>query len=118
MEWKDWDDFYRKYGTTNNPENNALRNSVGYRLNGVSLLVGAGLIDVDRVYDLMSWTILWQWKKGEDIIKIRKRYNNPSYLEGFEFVANEMVKEVERRGFSADVPMSFHEYIPSEKEGE
>ncbi len=118
MEWEDWDDYYRKYSSENNPEAYALRNSMWYRLNGVGLLVKAGLIDVDRVYDLMSGTILWQWKKwGDIIIRIREEYNIPGYLEGFEFIADEMVKESESRGYSADVPESYGRYVPEEKEG-
>jgi hypothetical protein len=105
MQWEDWDDYLRKYGVVNNPEAFALRNSLHYRLNGVGLLVMADLIDVDRVYDLMRTTILWQWKKWEDIIiKIREQYNVPSYLEGFEFIVNEMVNETESRGYSAEIP--------------
>jgi len=118
MEWEDFDDYYRKYGSANNPEAYALRCSMWYRLNGVGLLVKAGLIDVDRVYDLMRSTILWQWEKwGDIIIRIREQWNNPEYLDGFEFIANEMVKESESRGYSADVPESFGRYDPKEKEG-
>ena len=118
MEWEDWDDFNRKYGSENNPENWVFRYSMWSRLNGVGLLVKAGLIDVDRVYDLMSWTILWQWEKWEDIISIiRGLYNNPSFMEGFEFIANEVVKESESRGYSAEVPENYLGYVPLEKEG-
>ena len=118
MEWEDFDDYYRKYGSVNNPKAFALRSSMWYRLNGVGLLVKAGLIDVDRVYDLMSTTILWQWEKWRDIlIRIREQYNIPDYMEGFEFIANEMVKESESRGFSAEVPGSYGGYVPKEKEG-
>ena len=118
MEWEDWDDYYRKYSSENNPEAYALRCSMWYRLNGVGLLVKAGLIDVDRVYDLMSGTILWQWEKWGDIItRIRGQYNIPGYMEGFEFIADEMVKESESRGYSADVPEGYGRYVPKEKEG-
>ncbi len=117
MEWEDWDDYYRKYGSDNNPEAFAVRNSLHYRLNGVGLLVKADLIDVDRVYDLMRTTILWQWNKWEDIIlKARELYNVPSYMEGFEFIAEEMVKESENRGVSVEVPESYGGYVPKEKE--
>jgi hypothetical protein len=118
MEWEDWDDYFRKYGSTNNPEAYASRNSMLYRRSGVGLLVKDGLIDVDRVFDLMNWTILWQWKKWKDIIiTIRGLYNNPSWMEGFEFIANEMVKESESRGYSAEVSESYFGYVPKEKEG-
>ena len=118
MEWEDFDDYYRKYGSENNPEAYALRSSMWYRLNGVGLLVKAGLIDVDRVYDLMSETILWQWEKwGDIIIRIREQFNVPGYMDGFEFIADEMVKGRVSRGYSADVPESFGRYVPKEKEG-
>ena len=118
MEWEDWDDYYRKYGSENNPEAYALRSSMWYRLNGVGLLVKAGLIDMDRVYDLMSQTILRHWKKwGDIIIMIRGQYNIPGYMEGFEFIADEMVKESENRGYSADIPETYGRYVPEEKEG-
>ncbi len=118
MEWEDWDDYDRKYGSENNPENYALRFSTWSRINGVGLLVKDGLIDVGRVHDLMRTTILWQWEKFRDIIiRTREEFNLGSFMEGFEFLANEMMKEVESRGFSVDVPESFARYVPKEKEG-
>ena len=115
MEWEDWDDYDRKYGSANNPENYALRFSTWSRINGVGLLVRDGLIDVGRVHDLMRTTILWQWEKFRDIIiRTREEYNMGPFLEGFEFLANEIKKEVERRGFSADVPESIRRNVPKE----
>jgi hypothetical protein len=117
MEWEDYSDFEDKYGSENNPENYALRYSTWMRLNGVGLLVRDGLIDVGRVHDLISTMIFWQWEKFKDVIrKQRELYNLPKNFEGFEFLANEMVKEVERRGYSVYVPESFGRFVPKEKE--
>jgi hypothetical protein len=63
MEWEDWDDYVRKYGSSNNPESYVLRFSMWVRLNGVGLLVKDGHIDVGSVHDLMRQTILTQWEK-------------------------------------------------------
>jgi pterin-4a-carbinolamine dehydratase len=63
----------------------------------------------------MSTTILWQWEHWGDIIMIREQFNVPDYMEGFEFIVNEMVKESESRGFSADVPESYGGYAPMKK---
>ncbi len=116
MEWEDWDDYNRKYSSENNPEAYALRNSTWGRINGVGLLVKAGLIDVSNVHDLMRTTILWQWEKFRDIIiRSREEWNMDNFLDGFEFIANEIVKETERRGQSADVPESFAKHVPKEK---
>jgi len=118
MEWDDYDDFYRKYSGEHNPEAFAMRYSTWYRYNGIGLLVKAGLIDVNRVYDLLNEMILWQWVKWEDIIvRSRDLYNLPGYMEGFEFIANEMKKTRENRGFSADVPEGFGIYVPKKLEG-
>jgi hypothetical protein len=38
-------------------------------------------------------------------------------MDGFEFVANEVVKESESRGYSAEVPENYLGYVPLEKEG-
>jgi hypothetical protein len=114
-EWDDWDDFNNKYGSENNPENWVFRFSMWNRLNGVGLLVKAGHIDVGMAYDLMRRTILWQWEKWRDIIiRSREEYYSGDFCEGFEFLANEIKKEVERRGFSADVPENFGRNVPKE----
>ena len=39
-----------------------------------------------------------------------------SGMEVFEFIANEMVKESESRGYSAEVSESYFGYVPNEKE--
>jgi hypothetical protein len=117
MEWDDYDDFERKYGSENNPENYGLRYSTWARIHGVGLLVKAGLIDVGTVHDLMRTTILWQWGKfGDIIIRHREEYDIGNLFEGFEFLANVMMKETERRGYSAGVPESFARHVPKEKE--
>jgi len=118
MEWEDWDDFKRKYGSENNPENWVFRYSMWNRLNGVGLLVKAGHIDVGMAHDLMRTTILMQWEKWRDIIiRNREEYNMGGFCEGFEFLANEIEKEVERRGYSSEVSEMFGRYVPKEKEG-
>jgi hypothetical protein len=66
----------------------------------------------------MRSTILWQWEKFRDIIiRSREEWNMVNFMEGFEFIADEIVKETERRGQSADVPESFARHVPKEKEG-
>jgi hypothetical protein len=112
--------FMQIYQDMNSTENLRIYSelSMWVRLNGVGLLVKDGHIDVGSVHDLMRQTILTQWEKWRDIIiRIREEYNMVGFCEGFEYLANEMVKEIERRGHSADVPKSFARYVPKEKEG-
>ena len=67
-----------------------------------------GLIDVDRVYDLMNVLILWQWEKfGDVILESRVQFKIPDWMEGFEYVAGEMVKAKVSRGYSTEIPERF-----------
>ena len=78
MDWEDWDDFIRKYGPDENPENWVSRYSMWNRLNGVGLLLKGGHIDVGMAHDLMRTTVLMQWEKWRDIIfRTRVEYNMP-----------------------------------------
>jgi hypothetical protein len=114
MEWEDYDDFERKYGSDNNPENFAKRFSLLYRLNSIGILVKDGFFDVDTVYDLLGEvSSIWLWKKFEPIIKeTRIRYNVPTALSDFEFLYNELIKVREQKGFSVPVTETFAKYIP------
>ena len=117
MEWEDYDDFMRKYSSDKNPDIWSKRYSHWYRFNGIGLLVKDGLIDVDRVYELTNEMIIWQWEKFSDIIIENRRYfNNPDWMEGFEYIAEEMKKVKARRGYSTEVPETFGKYVPKEKD--
>jgi hypothetical protein len=115
MEWEGYDDFMNKYGSENNRDAFSKRYSTWYRFNGIGLLVKDGLIDVDRVYELMNEVILWQWEKfGDIIIESREHFKVPDWMEGFEHVAGEMVKMKVKRGYSPEFPERFSRYSPKE----
>ena len=112
MEWDDYDDFMRKYGSENNPEAFAKRYSIQYRFDGIGILVKAGLIDKERVHDLMWEFIVWHWDKyGGTIQRHREVFNNPDYMEGFEYLAIELKAMRVSRGFSADIPENLMKYV-------
>jgi hypothetical protein len=105
MEWEDYDDFMRKYSGETNPEAFAMRYSHQYRFDGIGVLVKAGLIDLERVHDLMWTFIVWNWDKyGEINLKHREVFNNPDYMAGYEYLVNELKKMRIEKGFSPDVP--------------
>jgi hypothetical protein len=61
----------------------------------------------------MNDMIRWQWDKfGDFILKTRKHFINPDWMEGFEYVAGEMVKVRVSRGYPAEVPESYGRYVP------
>ena len=114
MQWDDYDDFEKKYGSDNNPENFATRYSILYSLNSIGILVKDGFIDADTVYDLLGEvSTIWLWKKFESIItETRRRYNAPSTMEYFEFLYDEVMKVRDKRGVTVPVPETFTKYIP------
>jgi hypothetical protein len=114
MEWDDYDDFERKYGSDNNPELFAKRNSVLYKLNSIGILVRDGFFDAETVYDLLGeFSTIWVWKKFEPIIReTRVRYNVPLALSEFEYLYVELMKVRERKGVKVPVKETFAKYIP------
>jgi hypothetical protein len=78
MEWKDYDDFERKYGSDDHPDLYAKRTSALYEFNGVGHLLKEGLIDMDTAYGLTEVQGLWLWRKFEPIYREQMvRYNTP-----------------------------------------
>ncbi len=106
MEWKNLDDFYEKYDSSVNVKNFAARWNLWHAMDAAGLLMKKGLIDREMAYYLMGgyWG-LWTWKKFEDIIKDQRVRNNiPELGIWFEYLANEIAKTREKKGYSTDIP--------------
>ena len=114
MEWEDYDDFERKYGSDNNPDNFAKRYSLLYRLNSIGILVRDGFFDAETVYDLLGeLSTIWLWRKFEPIIReIRIRYNIPLTFIELEYLYNELMKVRDQKGIKVPVKDTFTKYIP------
>ncbi len=90
LEWKDYDEWYEKYGR-GNPEEIAFGSVMGY-FNGLGLLVKKGLIDADTVYDLLATWIVVVWEKYLPIVLAQRDvFNRPVWGE-FEYLYNEVKK--------------------------
>ncbi len=112
MEWDDYDDFMRKYSGETNREAFAKRYSHQYKFDGIGILVKTGLIDLERVYDLMYDIIVWHWDKYGDInIKHREVFDNPDFMAGYEYLVYELKKMRVKKGFSADRPEILGRYV-------
>ena len=112
MEWSDYDEYERKYGTDSNPEMAAIRLGTLYEWNGMGYLLRKGIIDRDTGYALCNGVIgSWLWLKFEPVIReMRVRYNMPDAFADLEYLAKEMMKEAESRGHSSKAPESFAHY--------
>ena len=116
MKWKDYDDFEKKYGSDNNIDNYAKRQSVWNVYNNVGKLLKAGLLDRDTIYNVSSTAPVWMWTKFKPIVEEhRKRYTGKDSQTGFEYVAGEMLKMILESDPTYKVPETFAEYIPDKK---
>jgi hypothetical protein len=112
FEWKDYEDFERKYGTDNNVDTAAKRYALWQSANTMGLMLHKGMIDAEDLYDIGGSLLVFHWKKGESIVKeIRRRYWGSDYMRDFEYLNDEMIKIKLRRDPSYKVPESFR-YIP------
>jgi len=90
-EWKDYEDWQKKYGLKTNIEAYSSWASVGNYFKGVGVLVQKKLIDISLVDELMSSLIFDYWEKSEHVIKeYRKQYRNPKAWEWVEYLYNEL----------------------------
>ena len=90
--WKDFEDFWNKYGLYTNLEDFTKFDSWATYIKGIGVLVKRRLIDPDLVSDLMGTSIIHLWERYCSVIKeIRKRIYPHAY-EGVEELYNEMKK--------------------------
>jgi hypothetical protein len=97
MNWTDYEDFNRKYGANNNPENHAMRWAVMNNMNGLGYLLNEGAIDVETVYDHSGGRIIWLWIKFEPII-LEFRKVTPYAMKWWEYLVDKLMVEMKKRG--------------------
>ena len=108
MEWSDYEDFERKWGSGNNTDAYSKRYSVWYAYDGVGYLLSQGLIDLEMAYHLNGTAALYQWEKYGDIIHHqRQEFNIPELAVWFEYLVEELKKKRESLGYSGQVPENY-----------
>jgi len=101
MEWDDYDDFTRKYDSSVNLENFAMRYHNWNFWEGMGLLLKKGLVDKEMIYYLLGggFGVLFTWDKFGSVIKeMRVQLDLPEYFMWFEYLAEEMRKVAEEKG--------------------
>ena len=97
-EWKDYDDYMRKYGPGSDPELEIKRGMIGIYFESVGVLVQRGLIDVSEIDDMMSGYVMGYWRKFEPVmVEFRKRHNRPEAAEHIEYLYNEVRRVYEEQ---------------------
>lgn len=90
--WKDFDEFWQKYGPETNAKAFNKWDSMGTYFRGVGVLVKRKLIDLDIVDELMGTSIRLHWEKSGPIITHFRKHIWPHAYEWFEYLYNELLK--------------------------
>jgi hypothetical protein len=94
--WKDFDDFWQKYGPETNIKAFNKWDSMGTYFKGIGVLVRMNLIDLNLVDELMGTSIRLHWEKSGSIMKEFRKRMWPHAYEWFEYLYNELQKREER----------------------
>jgi hypothetical protein len=112
-EWKDYDDYMSKYSPPNNPKNSSIMESQLSYLDGLGVLVKNKVVDLETLYDITGRRVIQYWFKFESVIDgLRKGPDfgpGPDYCESFEYLAEEMIKIRQRKGY----PLPVHYLHPT-----
>ncbi|MHA2380833.1 MAG: DUF4760 domain-containing protein [Candidatus Thorarchaeota archaeon] len=103
QEWKDPDDFWKRYGQDTNPEAWTNWQSVAGFFHGIGVLLKKGLIDISLVEELLANIVLVSWVRMEPIVREfrdtwsfkfegRGRSERHKMYSGFEYLYNELLK--------------------------
>ena len=98
LEFESYDDYVKKYGSplSGTPTNRRWA-TIGMYFEGIGVLLRRKLIDIGLVDDLLSGPITNVWQKIRPIAEgVRKELNQPSVMEWFEYLYNEMQKREKR----------------------
>ena len=113
MEWKDYDDFEKKYGSDNNLDNMAKRMNVWNTYNTLGMLVREKLIDSEVLYGIDNVNPCFVWSKFKDIIpEWRKRYGAKDTFSDWEFLNNEILRIALSKDPSFKIPETLTHYVP------
>ena len=115
QEWKDYDDFEKKYGSDNNPGSYQKRFSIWRYYNSLGYMLIYNLIDADSLSNLGDGDgIIMMWAKFESIIRnMRKFYGmGDNWMWGFEYLAGKLLRVAKMRDPSYRVSVEFTRYAP------
>jgi hypothetical protein len=91
MEWRDWEDFKKRYDSTVNPGNYAKRTTLWSTMEILGLQYRTGLLDLRTIYGVCGLWILNSWIKFKPVIEeYRKIDYGSDFFENWEFLANEL----------------------------
>ena len=115
MQWDDYDDFERKYGSDVDVESFSMRYGAWSDFSRTGFLLKEGLIDIETLQGILGGQLgpVWQWNKFESIIKEqRRRYKMPYLFIWWEYLADEVTNYYESKGYRDIIPENYTSYVP------
>jgi len=114
-EWKDFEDFERKYGSENNLEATAKRFSVWQDYNLIGMMLRKVLVTADGLCDMGVQEVTFLWEKYRSVIEEeRRRYMSKNFLSDFEYLAGEMFRIIKERDPNYMIPETLDKYVPDQ----
>jgi hypothetical protein len=113
MEWKDYDDFEKKYGSDYNLDNYAKRMNAWKTYNTLGMLVREKLIEPEVLYMINDINPCFMWSKFKDIIGEQRKHYGGDTLSDFKFLNDEMLRIALIKDPSFKIPETLTKYIPS-----
>jgi hypothetical protein len=96
MEFKDWDDFKKKYGRPSQAFIDL--DKVGWFFNGLGFLVHRRFADTKQVDELFGYGVIFVWEKMKPAVEgWRNELNIPKSYAWLEYLYNEMKKREQRQ---------------------
>jgi len=91
--WKDYDDYFNKYGPKVDPESWYSEGSVAAFFNGVGLLLYMNLLDIKLIHGLLFIHVKMFWDKIRPVsLEMRERLSFPQIDEWVEYLYEELLK--------------------------
>ena len=104
MNWKDYDDFNKKYGFEDNPEVWAEYISYLTQFDDYGYMLKRGIIDLDFMFETCYPSIVKLWYKFKPIFVVRRLQDETSEKEmfWFQYIAEELERYAESKGINID----------------
>jgi len=112
-EWKNYEDFEKKYGTENDTDAAAKRYATMAKYNQLGMMLRRGLVEAEDLYSVGMGGVIFLWMKYKPILEEgRRRYFGKGYFEDLEYLAGEMVRITKEKDPSFVVPETMDKYVP------
>jgi hypothetical protein len=93
LEWKDYDDFMKKYSSRSNPEMFSTWASQFAAWDNIGFLIKRKVVKAETLYELGAWAAIQAWEKYKDIVQhLRDEQAHQDSWRNVEFLAQEMLR--------------------------